>query len=288
MGKITIGILGGDRRTECMIPFLLEKGLRVTAFGVKQLQGAEEVTEICQLWEESAAVVGGTPLFARENITARQLIQGLRETEYERNQEQEERRKLLLGGVITQECCEEMEKLSVICYDFMKEESIAAFNTIATAEGTIAETILHQPTNLHGSQCLILGYGRCARVLAKKLKGLDANVTISCRNVKDLAMARALGFHAFPLEHLKSELWKYQMIYNTIPKVLIQRPQLLNMGKDAFIVDIASGDGGVDFKAAQELGIQAIHCLGLPGKYAPVSSAKILAEYTAEKVMQNR
>ena len=44
------------------------------------------------------------------------------------------------------------------------------------------------------------------------------------------------------------------------------------------ILDMASAPGGVDYEACKELGISAALLPGLPGKYAPASSAEILAE----------
>jgi len=35
---------------------------------------------------------------------------------------------------------------------------------------------------------------------------------------------------------------------------------------------------GTDFEAAKEFGIKAVHALSLPGKVAPISSAKYIAE----------
>ena len=60
----------------------------------------------------------------------------------------------------------------------MKMDDVAIYNAIATAEGAIMEAIKMQPINLHKSRCLVLGYGRCAKVLAAKLKGMDAQVTV--------------------------------------------------------------------------------------------------------------
>jgi dipicolinate synthase subunit A len=54
----------------------------------------------------------------------------------------------------------------------MKDEKIVILNAIATAEGTIMEAIRSSDQNLHGSNCIELGYGRCAKVLAQKLKAL--------------------------------------------------------------------------------------------------------------------
>jgi dipicolinate synthase subunit A len=44
------------------------------------------------------------------------------------------------------------------------------------------------------------------------------------------------------------------------------------------IFDIASNPGGVDFIAAEKLGIYAESYQSLPGKYAPQTSAEILFE----------
>ena len=56
------------------------------------------------------------------------------------------------------------------------------------------------------------------------------------------------------------------------------------MGKETLIIDIASGRGGLDYKEAEEKQIKAIHCLGLPGKYAGKVSAKRLSEYVISKI----
>lgn len=59
---------------------------------------------------------------------------------------------------------------------------------------------------------------------------------------------------------------------------------LKNVDLSALIIDIASSPGGVDYDAAQRLGISALHCLGLPGKYAPASSARHLKQFIESKL----
>jgi dipicolinate synthase subunit A len=49
------------------------------------------------------------------------------------------------------------------------------------------------------------------------------------------------------------------------------------------IIDIASAPGGVDFSAAQKMGISAFLCSGLPGKYAPASSASAIQKIIEKK-----
>ena len=48
------------------------------------------------------------------------------------------------------------------------------------------------------------------------------------------------------------------------------------MKQDALIIDLASKPGGVDMSAAQEMGKKVIWALSLPGKVAPITSAKAL------------
>ncbi len=50
------------------------------------------------------------------------------------------------------------------------------------------------------------------------------------------------------------------------------------MNPDVTIVDIASAPGGVDFDFCRQQNIRAKLCPGLPGIYAPQSSAEILFE----------
>ena len=56
----------------------------------------------------------------------------------------------------------------------------------------------------------------------------------------------------------------------------LERLGLLN--KDALILDLASAPYGTDFEAAKELGIKAMTAPGLPGKTAPKTAGKLIAE----------
>ena len=50
------------------------------------------------------------------------------------------------------------------------------------------------------------------------------------------------------------------------------------MKEKAFIIDLASRPGGVDSDAALRYGIRVIRALSLPGKVAPISAGRILAD----------
>jgi dipicolinate synthase subunit A len=138
------------------------------------------------------------------------------------------------------------------------------------------EAIKSSDINLHKSNCLILGYGRCGKVLADKLKGLGAYTTIAARNVDALACAHAAGLSTVRLCDIKSFLPSFSYIFNTIPALIMDQECLKLVSKDVVIIDIASAPGGVDYVYALNNGISAKLCLGLPGKVAPRASADIL------------
>ena len=53
--------------------------------------------------------------------------------------------------------------------EYMQEDDTAYHNAVATAEGAVAEAILHSTINLCGAKSLLIGYGRCGKVLADRL-----------------------------------------------------------------------------------------------------------------------
>lgn len=125
----------------------------------------------------------------------------------------------------------------------MKDEGIAIFNAVATAEGAVLEAMIHKQTNIHHSRTLGAGYGRCGKVLGEKLKGLSAHVTACGSNAAELAMAEAFGMDVLPLKELEGKIGEFEYIYNTIPALVIEGEVLKKVGKDALIIDIASGRG---------------------------------------------
>lgn len=183
---------------------------------------------------------------------------------------------MLIGGVIPSDIVDFCSKKGIFCFDLMKSDKIAIMNAIATAEGTIMEAIKHSDRNLHKSNCLILGYGRCGKILATKLMGMDAFSTVAARSDDALAYAYASGSSAIKLCDIKTVLPTFDYIFNTIPSLVLDQENLKLVSQDVLIIDIASAPGGVDYEYALNHGINAKLCLGLPGKVAPRSSADIL------------
>ncbi|MDF2678080.1 MAG: dpaA [Bacillota bacterium] len=184
----------------------------------------------------------------------------------------------LIGGNIPNAAIETCRTKNIPHLDLMKIDDISLLNAIATAEGAIAEAINKSVVNLHQNTCLVLGYGKCAKVLAAKLSGLGVKVTICARNQQSLVESYTNNFSCLKLNELKNSIHDFNYIFNTIPAVVLNKELLSLLSKETTIIDIASSPGGLDYNAAKELNLNAHLCLGIPGKTAPKASAEILAE----------
>ena len=270
MAEYDIAVIGGDRRTAFMIPFFQENGYRVISFGIQETdkENADgRAHSLKEALDGADVIVGGIPLEKEVVLEIRELSRLIR------------KKHTIFGGVIPESFRQECSERDILCCDFMLVESIAVFNAVATAEGAVLEALRHKDTNIHKSESLVIGYGRCGKILSDKLKGLSACVTVCSNSQTELAVADAYGLRTLPLEQLESKAGEFEYIYNTAPALLLTEKLLEKIREDALIIDIASGSGGVDYKAAERLNITALRCPGLPGKYAGRTSAKCLTDY---------
>ena len=267
MAEYDIAVIGGDRRTAFMIPFFQENGYRVISFGIQETdkENADgRAHSLKEALDGADVIVGGIPLEKEGVLEIRELSRLIR------------KKHTIFGGVIPESFRQECSERDILCCDFMLVESIAVFNAVATAEGAVLEALRHKDTNIHKSESLVIGYGRCGKILSDKLKGLSACVTVCSNSQTELAVADAYGLRTLPLEQLESKAGEFEYIYNTAPALLLTEKLLEKIREDALIIDIASGSVGVDYKAAERLNITALRCPGLPGKYAGRTSAKCL------------
>ncbi|TAH69515.1 MAG: dipicolinate synthase subunit DpsA [Anaerolineaceae bacterium] len=270
-----IGIFGGDKRQVYMALSLLNKGYSVYSYKLLSQIEHKNHTETCglgELMKMCSVLIGPIPLTKDLVSVSEDKVSNNEKTIVQMLNKDH----LLIGGMIPLDIVNACKKKGVFCYDLMKNEKITVMNAVATAEGTIMEAIKNSDRNLHQSNCLVLGYGRCGKVLATKLKGLDANTTVAARSDDALAYAHAAGFSTIKLCNIKELLPTYQYIFNTIPSPVLDQECLKLVFPDVLIIDIASAPGGVDYEYALNHGINAKLCLGLPGKVAPRASADIL------------
>lgn len=162
--------------------------------------------------------------------------------------------------------------------DLMQDSSLAFFNSIATAEGAVCEAIKRSPVNLNQSSCAVLGYGKCGRTILQYLHGMFCHVYVASDQEEERAQAAIIADRTGSLKAFGKCVEEFDFIFNTIPSIVINSELLKKLKNTTAIIDIASAPGGVDYTAAQKMGVNATFCPGLPGKYAPYSSAKAIKE----------
>lgn len=300
MTKYPIAIIGGDKRTAYMAPLLAKEGYRVACFGTAcQFTDKEEMPahhfskmvldkihyapSLMEAVDGAQNIICGMPFSQNNSLYHTNTNVNLSLTELQRCLRKRQR---VFGGMIPRRFRHHCEEREISCFDFMEDEELALYNTIATAEGIILEALLHKDTNLHKSNTLVLGYGRCGKILADKLKGLSAHVTVCSRDLKELAQADAFGLETIFLEELVLTIDQFEYIFNTIPAKILEKEDLQLIQPDAILLDISSGLGCIDPEDAAALAGRFYHCAGLPGKYAGYSSACRLVKYVLTKMPQ--
>lgn len=175
-----------------------------------------------------------------------------------------------------------LQKVAVGCDWKLKNpgltESFTVGNAVPSAEGAIHAAMAATEGCLHGSHCLIIGYGRLGRVLARMLHGLGARVCVAARKQKDRTWIAVEGYEPIVLEHMESCLPRMGFVFNTAPARVLGEAQLSVLPKESLVIDLASAPYGVDFEAAKAMGLRAWIEPSLPGRYAPRYAAKVLLE----------
>ncbi len=285
-----ICIIGGDLRQVYLAEYFLKKGHSVTSYMIpfsdslysykKYSVAASLADAVCN----HSIIIGPVP-FTRDNVyifsTVADSAQSLCINNF---LDCLSSKHTFIAGNIPEIVSDTCKLRHISTHDLLSLDSIAIKNAISTAEGAILEAISHSQITIHGSKCLVLGFGRCGIILADKLKGLNAITTICARNAASLAYAAALGYTALPLNHLASKISNYEFIFNTIPSCVLDKNLLQNISENVTIIDIASNPGGLDYSYVKAQSINAHLCLGLPAKIAPKSVASIFGDFIMQSL----
>ena len=139
------------------------------------------------------------------------------------------------------------------CIDYNTLDSYALLNAVPTAEGAIKIAIENTDFTIWKSKILIIGYGRVGKILADRLKSLDADVTVSARKPRDFALLDSLGFNYINTENIKDIYLGYDIIFNTVDAQVLSDEVLRNIPCN-LLIDLSS-KGGFNLEYAKSLGI---------------------------------
>lgn len=157
-------------------------------------------------------------------------------------------------------------------------DEVAILNSIPSAEGAIQMAMENTAITIHNSNSFVLGFGRTGASIARLLKGMGAKVTVVARSAAHRSRAFEMGMNALTFEELPDAIGQAEIIFNTVPKLVLTNCILNKAREDAVIIDVASPPGGTDFETAERLGIKALLAPGLPGRVAPKTAGLILSK----------
>ena len=187
-----------------------------------------------------------------------------------------------MAGQVKGEHREMAEKHGV--EDYFRRETLTIANAAITAE--CALRLAAEEEALAGKRCLVLGFGRIGKLLCHRLQGLGCGVTAAARKPEDLAWIRAYGYEGAALSELKKYLAPADVVFNTVPTMILDRGLLRELSPRCLCVDLASFRG-IDADGAQARGIRCLWARGLPGKMAPHKAAEALRDTIYEILMED-
>lgn len=267
-------IIGGDNRQLYMADYLQEKGFRV---GIYALPESDRFC--CKNFKnefESAKFIvlplpvtkDGRNLYTINGttITIDDIVSALTNDQ------------IVFAGMLNKTLESKIAKKACKVFDYFKCEDVTVKNTVPTVQGILKVIIENINYTINSSKCAVFGYGRVACLTADILSSLGADVTVCARKYSDLAKAEIKGLKGCLIKDFYKSADKYQIIINTVPAVVINRNILEKLNRNCIVIDVASAPYGVDFAAADELSLHAILCPSLPGRVAPVTAGRIIAD----------
>ena len=277
----SFAVVGGDLRIVKLVKMLADDKNIVYTYGLEKAEELKENNNIimCEkltdVVKNTEIIIGPIPFssngkdinspFSDKQISIRELMHIINA-------------KILIAGSISPEVYELANDEYIEIVDIMKREELAVLNTVSTAEGTIEIVIANTNKIIHGSNILILGFGRIGKVLARKLSGLSAKITCAARKDEDLAWIKAYGHNGTNINSIGENLSEFDVIINTVPHLVLTSDRIKYIKNDCLLVDLASNPGGIDKKAAKDKNLKLIWALALPGKVAPVTTAEFIKD----------
>lgn len=260
----TVGFFGGDARMAYLARLLSEDGYAVRSWC---LPGApNEETPSGTLGADR--IVLPVPLCREGKLTGTKLPVDELWTRLRRETP-------VYAGAIPKDEQARARQLGLRLTDYYDDEVLLIQNAAITAQGAVMAAMEQMDETLCGAPCLVLGFGRIGKLLARSLAALSARVTVSARSAGDLAWIEALGYTPLPFPALSGALGGFRAVLNTVPHPVLGGAELEELRRDCVLIELASADG-MDAAAAGKLGLRYRRASGLPGRTAPETAARAL------------
>ena len=276
--ELNFGVIGGDTRLAYAANRLTERGCSVCAAGLELLESVPFAFRTTDLYTALRAqnLLFGLPFtktgdtlyapFSKEPIPLHTVYGTLGAGQ------------TVFAGMLTPAAAAALAGTGCAVTDYYKDEPFTLYNAMLTAEAVTGLLLRHVPVSLFGAEIAVLGYGRIGFYLARMLQQLGARVTVFARSELQRAKARTIGLQALPLSDLTEHTHFFHALVNTVPAPVITKKALDRLNADCCLIETASAPYGIPAGLAAQHGNPYILAAGLPGKYAPASAGKCIAD----------
>ena len=280
---IDAAVLGGDRRFTILAEMLAADGHRIRVAQCAE-PGRGDLTWCAapqEALEGAAAAVLPLPILGADGrLNAPALPDSAARADAYALLAQMPRGCVVCGGLAPADYGLAAARHGLRLVDYGARAEFAVANCVPTAEGAIETAMRELPVTLHGTEVLVIGWGRLGRTLGPRLAALGAHVTASARKPGDRAAVTACGLRPADTAGLARDpvLARAAVIFNTVPWPILGWEELAAMRPDCLYIELASAPGGLDADAAACSELRVIRAPGLPGRVAPVTAAAILRD----------
>ncbi|MBU4532882.1 MAG: dipicolinate synthase subunit DpsA [Eubacteriales bacterium] len=288
LNGMRIGILGGDARATYLALELIANGAQVRTIAMPDPERVPTI-RVCRTLDEVCGQANAL-IIPLPGIDARGILNDAHGAAI-----------MELSGAILGQLGKETPIFTVVARAYMLKmaaelglnlvelssiDEFAIWNSIPSAEGAIQLAMEQLPITIHGSRSFVVGLGRTGATLARMLTGIGAKTTVVARRLETIARAGEMGFETAFFSDLPEIIGGADIIFNTVPAMVLPAELLSLANREVLIVDLASAPGGTDFEAARKLGIKAMLAPSLPGRVAPKTAGQIMARIIIRMLLE--
>lgn len=185
------------------------------------------------------------------------------------------------GGKIPPAFKDFLEQNGIDFFDYYTDGDVIWKNADVTAEGAVFTLMRELETTLKDAEILVCGYGRIGKCLVSKLTRLGSSVTVAARKNENLSEAKnVFGAKTDRINYLRDGIIdtekRYDAVVNTVPNRIFGKHNACVL-QNAIYVELASSPYGGEVEYLKKICGRYVPAPSLPGKYAPVTAARIIA-----------
>jgi dipicolinate synthase subunit A len=271
--RLTIGMVGGDRREQEIARQAVATGATVKAYaipwpeeGIAGLGRADSIEDALGDADFALFPIPGiapdgalhAPFTEERVIPTREALAGMRSPAH-----------IILGWADTN-LKGHADALGIEIHEYEWDRELMLLRGPAIVEGLIRVIVERTEFTIHRSRVVQVGQGAIGALVTRTLLGLGARVHVAARNAEQRAAAFASGADIGDLDGLAAVLPEADIVLSTVPARVLERPQLERIRPATLIIDMSAPPGGVDWEVAKELGLNTVWARGL-GNRAPIT-----------------